>query len=160
MNNEVKNMIEKHQEEIELKKVLQEMINTEQFAVLCTQGDNQPYGSVISYAISDDLKYLVFATSINTRKYDLIINCERVAVVFDNRSKFKDDVSKLSAITMTGNARPIKDKKENKSWSELLIKKHPFIIEFLNNTDTSIIVIESKQYQYVSEFQKVYYWKP
>ena len=30
------------------------------FFILCTQGDNQPYGSLIAYAYKNDLKNLFF----------------------------------------------------------------------------------------------------
>mgnify|MGYP002068211782 CR=1 FL=1 len=32
------------------------------YAVLCTQSQSQPYGSLIAFAASDDLKTIVFAT--------------------------------------------------------------------------------------------------
>ena len=48
------------------------LLDEQPFAVLCTQGEGQPYGSVIAYAASEDLLAVSFATPVATRKYRLL----------------------------------------------------------------------------------------
>ena len=50
------------------------------FAVLCTQGGGQPYGSVIAYAFDPDLRSFVFGTPVATRKYRLLGQCEHLVL--------------------------------------------------------------------------------
>ena len=40
------------------------LIDEQPFAVLCTQGGGQPYGSLIAFAPSDDLLAIAFATPV------------------------------------------------------------------------------------------------
>jgi hypothetical protein len=48
------------------------LLTEQSYAVLCTQSQSQPYGSLIAFAASDDLKTIVFATPVATRKYRLL----------------------------------------------------------------------------------------
>ncbi len=38
------------------------LVETQPFAVLCTQGQGRPYGSLVAYAMTQDLAHAVFAT--------------------------------------------------------------------------------------------------
>jgi len=80
------------------------LVHHEPFAVLCTQAGGQPYGSLLAFAFSEDLKAFVFATLIATRKYCLLSECDHVALLVDNRGSFLDDMMKVSAVTVTGRA--------------------------------------------------------
>ena len=65
---------------------IRRLLTEQRYAVLCTQSQSQPYGSLIAFAASDDLKTIVFATPVTTRKYRLLTECEHVALVIDSRS--------------------------------------------------------------------------
>jgi len=80
------------------------LLRQEPFGVLCTQGEGQPYGSVVAYAFTQDLSALFFATSTATRKYCLLSACNQVAMVVDNRDRFPNDLMSTSAVTITGRA--------------------------------------------------------
>jgi len=54
------------QENLYLK--IRRLVDSQPFAVLCTQGQGQPYGSLVAYAPTEDLANAVFATSKATRK--------------------------------------------------------------------------------------------
>ena len=53
----------------EPEQLIKEVLNTQYFAVLNSVGEGQPYSNLVSFAITDDLKSLVFITDRNTRKY-------------------------------------------------------------------------------------------
>ena len=42
------------------------------YAVLCTEGRGQPYGSMIAFAANQELNTVVFATPVATRKFRLL----------------------------------------------------------------------------------------
>ncbi|MEI6153894.1 MAG: pyridoxamine 5'-phosphate oxidase family protein, partial [Deltaproteobacteria bacterium] len=64
---------------------LNELNRTEFFAVLATDSNGHPYTSLVAYAITPDLKKVLFATPKGTRKYKNILNSEHVALLIDNR---------------------------------------------------------------------------
>ena len=71
------------------------LVTEEPFAVLCTQGEGQPYGSVVAFAFDHGLRSFVFATPRATRKFRLLSQCDRVALVVDNRRKYPEDLMKV-----------------------------------------------------------------
>lgn len=136
------------------------LVENEMFAILCTQGENQPYGSIIAYSTNDDLTKIIFATPVNTRKYSLLSSCSNIALVIDDRSKFQNNLQQISAVTITGKARQLVDELELKQYSHMLIDKHCCLKDFLNSKTSAVFVIESLKYFYVEKFQQLNQWKP
>ena len=64
-----------------LRDLVARLVREQPYAVLCTQGEGQPYGSLVALAVTDDLSSAVFATPITTRKYRLLWDCDHVALV-------------------------------------------------------------------------------
>lgn len=139
---------------------INKLVKNEKFAILCTQADNQPYGSIIAYALTENLKYIVFSTPIDTRKYSLLSKCNNISLVIDDRSKLADDIIQISAVTITGQALQIKDNVRFDLYSKLLVSKHPYLEKFIYSPTSVLILIESLKYFYVSSFQEVYEWEP
>ena len=106
--------------ETEIRKLCEE----QSFAVLATQGEGQPYASLIGFASSQDLKYLVFATPKETRKFSLLEKNSHVSFLLDNRSTQPDSINLVSALTVTGRVRVLSDKEEMEAWSKILVRKH------------------------------------
>jgi hypothetical protein len=48
------------------------LVEGELYGVLCTQGSEQPYGSLVAFAFGPDLSAAAFATPITTRKFQLL----------------------------------------------------------------------------------------
>ena len=136
------------------------LVQREPFAVLCTQGHNQPYGSVVAFAVSQDLKVAVFATPIATRKYRLLSGCDRVALVVDNRGAHPDDMTKVEAITATGQACQVEAGPEFDCWAGLLVTRHPYLKPFVAAPSTALFRIDIVRYFYVTRFQEVHQWIP
>ena len=66
---------------------IERLVDEQPYAVLCVQGGGQPYGALVAFAFSDDLRHAVFATPVATRKYRSLTECDHVALVIDNRSQ-------------------------------------------------------------------------
>ncbi len=139
---------------------IQRLAEAEPFAVLCTQGGGQPYGSVVGFAFSQDLKTFVFATSVATRKYRLLSDCDRVALVIDNRGGFPDDLMKVSAVTITGRARQLEPGPEHEYWSGLLTERHPYLKSFVDAASTALFRVDAVRFLHVTRFQEVRQWIP
>lgn len=138
---------------------IKHLCTEELFGVLATEGKDQPYTSLISFAVTDDMKYIAFSTPVATRKYNFIKEHEKVSLLVDNRSEGFKNLNKISAVTAIGKARAV-ESEERHIWEELIISKHPNLEQFIKSKTTSTIVIEISSYIYVRRFQEVFQWKP
>ena len=136
------------------------LLDEQLYAVLCTQGGGQPYGSVIAYAVEPNLYTVTFATPKATRKYRLLCECESVALVVDSRPKFPQDMMKVEAITATGRAAQLDPGPEFDRWAKLLTKRHPQLQSFVYAPSSALFRIDILRYLHVSRFQEVHQWIP
>lgn len=143
-----------------IKKIIK-LVNEQLFFILCTQGDYQPYGSLIAYAFTDDLKNFFFATSKHTRKYNLLSKCSKVAAVIDSRCNNMDEFMKIDVVTITGNAKQIsKSQKYFEMTKGFLKNRHPYLSNFLESGYIALFHIDAENFFYVNHFQEVFEWKP
>ena len=136
------------------------LLMEQSYAVLCTQSQSQPYGSLIAFAASDDLKTIVFATPVATRKYRLLTECENVALVIDSRATFPSDMMGIEAVTATGRARVVGVGTEFDCWAGLLIARHPHLATFVKAQSSALVCVEVVRYLHVGRFQEVRQWVP
>jgi nitroimidazol reductase NimA-like FMN-containing flavoprotein (pyridoxamine 5'-phosphate oxidase superfamily) len=139
---------------------IRRLIETQPYAVLCTQGQSQPYGSLVAFAASENLKHIVFSTPIASRKYRLLSECEHVALVVDSRSVSPDDLMQIEAVTATGRARIVEPGPDFDHWARLLINRHPHLAEFVHAESCALVCINVVQYFHVGRFQEVRQWEP
>jgi nitroimidazol reductase NimA-like FMN-containing flavoprotein (pyridoxamine 5'-phosphate oxidase superfamily) len=136
------------------------LVAEEPFAVLCTQGDGQPYGSVVAFAFDPGLKSFVFATPRATRKFRLLSQCDRVALVVDNRDKFPGDLMKVGAVTITGRAHQLEPGANFDESARLLTARHPYLKPFVESPSTALFRIDAVRFLHVTRFQEVHQWIP
>lgn len=140
--------------------LIKEIVKGESFGVLATNGDNESYTSLISYASNEDVSRLVFATPRDTKKFHMIQNNKSVSILIDNRSSNKESINDIVAITSMGHARTLVEKSEIDHWSKLLLDKHSYLDDFIDADTTGIILVDVNKYYYVSSFQEVVEWSP
>jgi len=128
------------------------------FAVLATDDDGRPYTSLVTYALTPDMRHLVFATPKKTRKYANIIRSSNVALLIDNRSPKKEKLLETEAVTIIGIAKPVRKGKLRDKLVETLLKKHPDLEEFVSSPTTALIVVDITQCVHVNQFQNVTVW--
>lgn len=138
---------------------IRKLLQTESFAVLATQGQGQPYASLMSFAVSEDLKHFIFATPRETRKYSLLSSSDRVAIMVDNRSHMPSSLNRISALTVTGKARLLRPEDAG-HWTDIFIQKHPYQETFIQAPSTAIVLVEVYRYFFVRRFQEVTEWSP
>ena len=134
------------------------LLDDQPFAVLCTQGGGQPYGSVVAFAVSKDLSAVTFATPVATWKYRLLSECDRVALVIDSRGRFPDDMMKVEAITATGRAVQLDPGLEFDRWADLLATRHPQLKRFVASSSSALFRIDIQRYLHVTRFQETHEW--
>lgn len=129
------------------------------FAVLATNDNGQPYTSLISFAVTPDLKKVIFATPKQTRKYRNILNSKNVALLIDNRSNTSKNLMETEAITIMGEARSVRRGKIRDELAALFLKKHPDLDEFIQSKTTALIVVDAVRCIHVGKFQTISVWE-
>ncbi len=136
------------------------LVSQQSFCVLCTQGGNQPYGSLIAFAFTDDLKHFFFTTPVATRKYKLLSECQNVALVIDSRCQHQDDPTQADAVTITGKAIQIESGSDYECGITMLKSRHPYLVSFIDSDSTALFRIDVVRYFHVTRFQEVSQWIP
>lgn len=137
---------------------LRELDKREDFAVLATDDKGIPYASLVSFALTPDLKKIIFATPRGTRKYRNIIRSRNAALLIDSRSRKKKGLMEAEAVTIIGKGRPVKKGRTRDGFAATFTKKHPALEGFIQSPSTAIIVIDIVQCIHVSRFQTVSVW--
>ena len=138
----------------ELKNLISKIGSKQLFAVLATSNKNQPYTSLVAFAITEDLKKLVFITPRDTRKFQYLSENNRVSLMIDNSENQKVDISKAVGITITGKSRDSSGK-ERETLLNLFISKHPQMNEFAFSKGCSVVSVDINRYDVVERFQNV-----
>jgi nitroimidazol reductase NimA-like FMN-containing flavoprotein (pyridoxamine 5'-phosphate oxidase superfamily) len=136
------------------------LLEQQPFAVLCTQGEGQPYGSVIAFAFSEDLRSVAFCTPVATRKYRLLSECKNVALVVDSRCQHLDNMMEVAALTATGHAVQLEGGPEYERWAARLVARHPQLRAFVAAPSSALFRLDIVRYLHVTRFQEVHQWIP
>ena len=137
-----------------------QLLREQPFAILCTQGQGQPYGSLVAFAVTEDLTSGVFATPVSTRKYRLLCECDHVALVVDSRSRSSENMMSIEAVTATGRAVQVQTGQAFDKCSELLTSRHRQLDGFVKSPTTALFRVDIVRYFHVSHFQEVRQWIP
>ena len=143
-----------------MRRRIRRLVEGQPYAVLCTQGDGQPYGSLVAFAFSESLEQAVFATPITTRKYRLLSACEHVALVVDDRPDHSADLMEIEGVTVTGRAVEIERGEEFDRWASLLVARHRYLEKFVTAASCALFRIDVIRCFHVTRFQEVNEWVP
>ncbi len=143
-----------------LDRTIRHLLDGQLYGVLCTQGQGQPYGSLVAYSMTPDLDSAVFATQKATRKYRLLSECVHAALVVDNRSALPGQLMDVEAVTATGRAHEVAAGPEFDQWSRLLTDRHPYLDMFVRSVSCGLFRIEIARFFHVTRFQEVRQWVP
>ena len=137
-----------------LTKVVKELLLSQRLAVLSTQSEKEPYGNLVAFAVSEDLKNLFFATARKTRKFTNILANPLVSLVMDNRSNRPSDFQDTVVVTALGRAEEMKESEKRKMLAFFLFR-HPDLRAFATSPDCALIEVRVEKYIIVSHFQEV-----
>ncbi|MHC4828942.1 MAG: pyridoxamine 5'-phosphate oxidase family protein [Planctomycetota bacterium] len=137
------------------------LVLSQPYAVLSTQGEGQPYASLLAVATTPDLSSIVFSTPRTTRKYGLLEGCDRVAFLFDSRSDQTEDLMAIEAVTVTGRSAEIASGTAAFGrWGKLLIDRHPHLAQFVEAPSCALFRVAVVRAFHVVRFQEVAEWTP
>ena len=139
---------------------IRQLAGQQPYAVLCVQGEGQPYGALVAFAFSEDLRHAAFVTPVATRKYRLLSECDHVAMVIDNRPNKADELMEIEAVTVTGRSQMIERGPEFDKWAGLLVTRHPYLQSFVNAATCALFRVDVVRFLHVARFQEVSQWVP
>ena len=129
----------------ELPRVIKRLLASQLFAVLATESGGQPFGNLVAFAGTEDLKSLLFVTSRDTRKYFIARKNERVALLIDSRTNKVSDLELAMAVTAIGVTQEVITDERNRLVN-LYVLKHPSLSTFVNNSANALIKINVTEY--------------
>ena len=137
-----------------------ELLLSQDFAVLCTRNDTVPYGSLVAFVVNNDMRNILFATLSYTRKYQLLKQCDQVAMLIDDRDKHNNRISQISALTVNGVAKKIQDSNKIADAKSKLLAKHNYLDELVSSDSCVFFLVDITRCLYVTHLQEVYEWTP
>ena len=141
-------------DEQELRQIVDRLLSTQRFAVLCTHQRGAPYGSLVCFASSDDGRCLVFATPRATRKYANIDADPRSALVVDSTTNAESDIYKATAATAVGKVAELTGD-EREAYARIYLSKFPHLDSFLKSPNCALLTLAVESYHVVTRFQEV-----
>jgi nitroimidazol reductase NimA-like FMN-containing flavoprotein (pyridoxamine 5'-phosphate oxidase superfamily) len=138
----------------QLKRLLANLFSSQPLAVLATLGHGQPYGNLVAFAATENLKSLLFATARGTRKFANITLEPRVAMVVDSRTNQRVDFKRAVAVTATGIVEET-ESTERDHLLKLYLSKHPHLKKFATSPTCALLRIKVDTYYVVKRFQDV-----
>jgi len=138
----------------ELREMIKGILECQKLSVLATQGDGTPYGSLVAFAATADLKTLLFATTRATRKYANLLRHAGVAMVIDTRTNQTADFSDAAAVTVLGEVEEVAAH-ERQQLLNIYLEKHPYLREFVESPTCALLRVRVNTYIVVSRFQDV-----
>jgi heme iron utilization protein len=140
------------QDRIDLGNFIKRILRSQQFGVLATESQGQPYCSLVAFAETPDLASLLFVTPRSTQKYSNALSNGKASILIDTRAGMKTDIKKTVALTAIGSIREtVADERD-----EMLIiycSKHPSLVSFARSTENALMKI-STTYFIVASFDK------
>jgi len=138
----------------QLRQTVQTLLDSQIQGVLATQHDQQPYTSLMAFAVTTDLHWIVFATCRATRKHANLLANPCGSLLIDNRTNEPVDYHDAVAITAQGTVSEV-DGARHAELLQLYLRKHPQLRDFVTATDTVLLKLEVESYYVVSQFQNV-----
>ena len=138
----------------QLREAIKGILDLQKLSVLATQGDGRPYGSLVAFAATADLKTLLFATKRATMKYSNLLAHPEVAMVIDTRTNQAADFSDATAVTALGEVEEVAAD-DRQEFLNIYVEKHPYLKEFVESPTCALLRVRVRNYIMVSRFQNV-----
>jgi len=132
---------------------LRRLLNSQRFAVVATSHNGHPYTNLVSFALTDDLRSILFTTSRKTRKFRNIMEDPRTSVLVDNRENKPSDITDAQSVAAMGMSAEVIGAKQEKI--ALFLDRHPYMADFANNPDFALVEVHVEKFQFVRNFQDV-----
>jgi len=136
---------------LQIREKITNLLFQQKLAVLATRDEKRTYSSLIAFAYTKDFKYIIFATSKDTIKYENIQKYPHISLLVDNRKNIQKDFEDAVALTVMAKGTTI----EKQVYLDLYLARFPDLKEFLEDPQTALILLKVQKYMYVFRFQEI-----
>lgn len=127
---------------------LASLLAREHVAVLITQGEDWPSGTMQAFAENERLN-LVFIMGVNSEKFQSLLKHPRASVLVDTRDTGKVETFDITRALIQGIAHEVpRDSEEWESLKAVFLRKNPFEAPFFKGDALRMIRIEPKRFSY------------
>lgn len=114
--------------------------------VLCTEANGNPYCSLMTYILMDDLSVLYLVSTLESRKYQNLLTNPRVSVLVDTRQNLGlSAAEKIVSVTFEGFFQPLTDA-EAEGIKTKLANDHMELNKILKNPSCVVFGIQLKSF--------------
>jgi nitroimidazol reductase NimA-like FMN-containing flavoprotein (pyridoxamine 5'-phosphate oxidase superfamily) len=126
--------------------------------VLATVSEGRPHCSLMSY-ISDEESHKIYLVSHKqTKKYSNLIENPTVSLLIDTREEGKGQRRiDIKALTVSGEFRTVNDPGEKDLIRVKFLKRHPHLLDFLNDPGAEIFSIKIKTFQLLDGVKNAFF---
>ena len=130
------------------KKLICTVLQTNNFAVLATEGNGQPHASLIAITPLENCSKLFFATYRNTLKYSNLKRNSKLAFLIENREVTIQNTQTSIVLTIVGYATEI-NIADNEAACQAHLSRHSELESFLKSSDCALFLVTAQSYQIV-----------
>jgi nitroimidazol reductase NimA-like FMN-containing flavoprotein (pyridoxamine 5'-phosphate oxidase superfamily) len=138
----------------QLRHTVRVLLDSQVQGVLATQHDRRPYTSLMAFAVTPDLQWIVFATYRATQKHANLLANPRASLLIDNRTNKSADYQNTVAISAEGTVSEV-DVAQHGELLQLYLRKHPQLSGFVSAADCVLLQLKVESFYVVSQFQNV-----
>jgi nitroimidazol reductase NimA-like FMN-containing flavoprotein (pyridoxamine 5'-phosphate oxidase superfamily) len=142
----------------EAEEIVRDLFKKQSFGVLATQIGKQPYTSLVAFASTDDMRFLLFVTGLSTSKFVHIKRNPHVAMLVDNHLNIPQDIKRAAAVTVLGEVVEIRDEKRE-DFCHIYLLKHPHLKDFLQEPSSVLLALLIRKIILVTKFQQIVEWE-
>ena len=116
--------------------------------VLATVSEGKPHCSLMSYISDEEVHEIYLVSHKKTKKYANLMGNPTVSLLIDTREEEKGQRRiYIKALTVSGEFQTINDPVKKGLIREKFLKRHPHLIDFLDDPDAEIFSIRTKSFQ-------------
>ena len=141
----------------EQKEKLLKLFGQEQVAVLITQGDQWPTGTMQAFAETADLD-LLFIMRFSSEKFANLTKHPKVTVLVDTRDVGKVATFEIARASVQGEAIEVpRDTSEWEKMKAAFLKKNPFEAPFFGNDTLRMVRVKPKRISYANGIKDTFW---
>jgi len=127
---------------------MKDILKANDLCVLATVSEGRPHCSLMSYISDEDGHEIFFISHKQTKKYANLMENPTVSLLIDTREEEKGQRRiYIKALTVSGEFQTINDSVKKGLIREKFLKRHPHLIDFLNDPGAEIFSIKAKSFQ-------------
>lgn len=121
---------------------MKNLVRDKDICVLATASGGTPYCSLMAYVTDDECREIYMATYRNSQKYKNLLANPSVSLLVDTRDEHSGPHRpEAKAMTIAGTYHRIEDPQKEAVVRERLLRKHPHLKPFLEDTGGEIFCI-------------------